>query len=159
MRTRANREIIVKFPAKTIISYDNQKIVIKRKGAMNFMTQGLKGEKTIPISSISSIQIKKPGLANGYIQFGITGGIESRGGINDAVKDENTIIFGTKKVYEQMVQLKQQIENVIYSMNSDQNALINNSVADEIFKLNQLLDLGIITQQEFEQQKHSLLNN
>lgn len=48
---------------------------IKRKGVLGFLTQGLKGDKEILISHISSIQFKKAGiLINGYIQFAFVGG-------------------------------------------------------------------------------------
>lgn len=114
------KEIIIKSPGKTIITCDNDKVVITRKGVINFVNQGIKGEKTIPLKSITSIQLKKPGMTNGYIQFGILGGIESKSGVFNATKDEN-------------------------------------SVADELLKLKQLLDLGVITDDEFEQQKSKLL--
>ena len=41
-------------------------------------------------------------------------------------------------------------------LNTSQNNL---SVADELKKYKELLDLGILTQEEFEKQKSKLLNN
>ncbi|MFC6176949.1 hypothetical protein ACFQAV_08860 [Companilactobacillus huachuanensis] len=62
-----SKEIIVKYLGKTIIAYDSDKITITRKGALNFMNQGIKGTKTIPLKSITSIQLKNPSMTNGYI--------------------------------------------------------------------------------------------
>lgn len=77
--------------------YGNR-IVITRKGALAKMTHGFfKGEKEIFLDQISSIQLKKGGLAvNGYIQFSLAGGNESTKGIVDATKDENTVMFQMK---------------------------------------------------------------
>ena len=68
-------------------------LVIRRKGLGSFLTQGLKGEKRISYSSIRSVQFKEAGFTTGYIQFGIAGGIENRGGVWDATTDENTVLF------------------------------------------------------------------
>src|SRR6266545_6984868 len=67
---------------------------IKRKGILSFLTQGLKGDKEILISQITSIQFKRAGLfVNGYIQFAFIGGQEAKGGTFQAASDENTVMF------------------------------------------------------------------
>ncbi|BDP98232.1 hypothetical protein EfmGK961_20480 [Enterococcus faecium] len=48
-------------------------------------------------------------MSNGYIQFTLLGGNESRGGILAATKDENTVMF-TKKYWNEMENLKKYIE-------------------------------------------------
>lgn len=107
----------------------SNKIIIKRKGALSFLTQGLKGEKTIPLESITSIQFKKPGaLTNGYIQFGLLGGNESRKGLFDATKDENTVVFA-KKVVDTAEFIKNYIEENKTSKPSSY------STSDELRKL------------------------
>lgn len=149
-------EIVVKHPGKTIITCDNDKITITRKGSLNFMNQGIKGAKTIPLKSVTSIQIKRPGMTNGYIQFGVLGGLESRAGVFNATQDENTVMF-SKKYYDDMLNLKENIESIIFSKSSDDHAV--SSVADELLKLKQLLDADVLTKDEFEQQKIKLLAN
>ena len=67
------------------------KIEITRKGFFGLLNQGLKGTKTIPIAEIKSIQLKSAGFTAGYIQFGIGGGVENRGGLQAANRDENTV--------------------------------------------------------------------
>lgn len=70
------------------------RVIISRKGALGFLGHGLKGDKEIPIKNVKSIQFKKAGrITNGYLQFGISGGVEAKGGIFDATEDENTVMF------------------------------------------------------------------
>ena len=70
---------------------DNDKITIRRKGVRSFAKHGLKGDKTIMLKQISSIQLKEAGLTTGYIQFVIIGSQESKGGLKQALEDENTV--------------------------------------------------------------------
>lgn len=136
--------------------YEN-KVEIKRKGVFAFANHGLKGDKTIPISSIRSIQIKKAGLIAGYIQFGIGGSLESRGGIQAANYDENTVTFGNAD-NKTATQIKEYIEGLIYNnSNSQCNVVQAISDADELLKFKKLLDDGVITQEEFDAKKRQLL--
>ena len=73
-------------------------LVIRRKGFGSFLTQGMKGEKRIPYSSITSVQFKEAGFTTGYIQFGIAGGIESRGGVWDATTDKKILSFSRRRL-------------------------------------------------------------
>nr|WP_257007687.1 DUF4429 domain-containing protein [Enterococcus hirae] len=126
-----------------------------RKGLLNLSNMGLKGDKTISFRNISAIQLKKPGLTNGYIQFTILGGRESRAGIFAATKDENTVMF-SRKYYTDMLNLKKFIE---YQQKSifDNTSSVQISPADEVLKLKDLLDKNIITLEEFELKKKELL--
>ena len=76
------------------IRLTKNRVIISRKGAKAFVTQGLKGDKEIPISRITAIQFKPAdNLINGYLQFSIQGGWESNGGVFAATQDENTVMF------------------------------------------------------------------
>src|SRR5436190_4272898 len=76
------------------LTFDGQSITISRKGVTNFLVHGFAGEKTIPIGSITAVQLRKPGmLTAGYIQFTVKGGRESVGGLMEASKDENSVLF------------------------------------------------------------------
>ena len=129
------------------------KVAITPKGAMGFLSKGLKGTKTIPFFSITAIQFKKSGLISGYLQFTVPGGIESRGGAFAAALDENTFMF--KGQNELALEIKNYIEN--YSEKPTINANSSLSAADEIKKLKQLLDEGILTEDEFSKKKQQLL--
>ncbi|MBT2680016.1 SHOCT domain-containing protein [Bacillus sp. ISL-35] len=134
------------------------KIVIKRKGMMAKMTQGLKGDKEILVKQISSIQIKKAGaLTNGYIQFSFSGGKENKGGLMDATKDENTIMFNKKQMAD-FEKIKQAIEEKIDQLSNPSVVNVNQlDAADQIKKLADLRDSGILTEDEFNAKKKQLL--
>lgn len=151
-------EIFIKSPGKTIIAINNDSLTVTRKGMINTMNHGLKGEKTIPFKNITAMQLKKPGMTNGYLQFSVLGGNESRGGIYAASTDENTIMF-SKKYFKEMTELKSFIE--LKQSELSKQTTINNfsekSTAEQIKEFKELLDLEIITQEEFDQKKLQLL--
>ncbi|WP_260452071.1 DUF4429 domain-containing protein [Listeria booriae] len=146
-------EIIIKNPNKVTLSLINDSINISRKGIMNFANHGLKGDKTIYIRNISGIQLKKPGMTNGYIQFTLSGGNESKGGVFSATQDENTVMF-SKKYYNDVVEFKTLIEQKINTEPTTQSSTSN---LDEIKKLKELLDIEAITQEEFDLKKAELM--
>jgi len=73
------------------------KITLNRRGLMNAMNVGLTGDKDIYLTTITGIQVKKPGITTGYMQFMAGGNLDSKSGVTGAVKDENTILFTGKK--------------------------------------------------------------
>ena len=119
---------------------------------MGFLDHDLKGKKDIFLKDITSIQIKKPGLTVGYIQFSLPRGIESTGGVFDVVKDENTLTFHGKNKYESVLKIKEYIEKKSVSSESS-----GSDFTDEIEKLHHLMEKGIITQEEFTHKKKKLL--
>lgn len=111
--------------------------------------------KTILIDKIIQVSVKKPTIfKGGYIHFQ-TGNIdEGILGINDVVSDPNAILFNAKEKYEIALNIKRYIEDYNSKINSNADNL---SIADEINKLKNLLDQGIINQEQFEKQKSKLL--
>jgi len=75
------------------------RILIRRKRSMlPSLGQGLKGGKVIAIDQVSSTQFKKAtAFINGYIQFSLLGGAETKRGGFDAAQDENAIMFTNKQ--------------------------------------------------------------
>ena len=133
------------------------RIVIERKGISAFLTQGLKGGKTIPIVSLTNIQFKPVGrLTNGYIQFSVLGEVGSKGGALAASYDENTVFFKKKnaKVAEN---IRAFLEEKIINKSNKTQIVQTASDADELKKFKELLDSGIITQEEFDAKKKQLL--
>ena len=97
-----------------IEAYHN-KIILRPKGLLGVVAKGLKGDKTIFIKDISSIQFKNAGsLTNGYIQFAFHGGKEAKGGLFQATQDENTIMF-KKSQQEDFEKVRDFIEGIISS--------------------------------------------
>lgn len=136
------------------------KVVITRKGFMSFSTHGLAGGKTIPMSAIQSVQFKPGGsLMNGFIQFAVMGGREGRGGVMAATQDENTVILRMGEQTVKGEEIRDYIENRILELSKPQAAVVmqQTSAADELIKFKNLLDMGIITQEEFDAKKKQLL--
>ena len=149
------KEFYFKSNGKYHVVIENGYLRWKSKGAFNYLVKGSKGEKSIPIKSITAIQIKEPRLTTGYIQFAYSGSSESKGGVFDAVTDENTINFSSKKELQQAKKLKALIESL--QNESSQPATSNTSDADELIKFKELLDAGVITEEEFEAKKKQIL--
>jgi hypothetical protein len=135
-------------------------LVIRRQGLGSFLTQGVKGEKRIPYSSIASVQFKEAGFTTGYIQFGIVGGIESRGGVWEATTDENTVLF-TKEAAEDFRRLRDIVEERAEAARNPRPASAHNpapgGIAEELGRLADLRDRGVLTPGEFDEQKARLL--
>lgn len=130
------------------------KICIRRKGMLSFLTQGLKGDKNIMISTISSIQFKNAGMmTNGYIQFAFMGGKEAKGGLFQGSQDENTVMFN-KKQQPGFEQIRDKVEKMIQTGNTTTSSI---SDADELIKFADLRDKGILTEDEFQQKKKQIL--
>lgn len=147
-----------------LIVYNNR-VVISRNTAMGFISQGLKGDKTFFYKDLSSVEYKKPSfLANGYIKFITAGTKETKQNIGilgsttmKALKDDNTLIL---RAFNKDIPIQsEKIYNyIIKRISESKNTQINNvSNADEIIKFKNLLDEGIITQEEFEKKKQELL--
>jgi Short C-terminal domain len=134
------------------------KIIISRKGAMGFISQGHKGEKEIDLAQISAVQFKKPGLGTvGYIQFSFLGGSETKGGMKDAVRDENTILFKGGKVEADFVKAKELIDTYRTRLRGEKQPAAKLGL-DDLGHLAQLRDRGIISDEEFASKKKQILD-
>ncbi|MBR2077213.1 MAG: SHOCT domain-containing protein, partial [Exiguobacterium sp.] len=68
------------------------------------------------------------------------------------------VIFN-KPEYDQALELRDYVEELMNQPSSSQTAATTISIADELLKLKQLLDAGVLSQEEFDTQKTKLLNN
>ena len=134
---------------------DKRGVTIKR-GAKGFMLGGgmLRGDKTIPYRSITAVQLKMAGLTAGYIQLSLQGGREAKGGLFQSTKDENSVHFYQGK-NKQFQEAKAIIEERIEASLGGAPATSN---LDELKKLAELKEAGVITEDEFEKKKKELLN-
>lgn len=94
------------------------------------------------------------------MQFSLSGGRESTGGLFAATEDENTLMIS--KDFDQFVTLKERIEQLMITSRQPQPvqpvaAASSASVADELVKLANLRDSGVLSKGEFEAQKKRLL--
>lgn len=144
------------------VMFDGTFVTISRTG-LSRLTIG-KGDKRIPVASIAAVQWKPAGaLVNGFIQFTLPGGVErrSRAGSQtfDAARDENSVVF-TKKQAPEFEQMRQAVEQAIahrYAPQQQYAPAPAASVADELMKLGQLVQQGLLSREEYEQQKARLL--
>ncbi len=148
-----------------ILKVYEDKVVISRKTAMGFISQGLKGDKVFFYYDLSSVEYKKPSmLANGYMKFITAGTKETKQNIGflgattkEALKDENTLILRAfnKEVPNESEKLYHYILSKIEASKKTESS--GSSSAEEIMKFKKLLDDGIITEEEFEKKKQELL--
>ncbi len=132
-------------------------ITITASSLTGVLIRGLKGTKTIPIHSISAIQFKRAGAMRGYIQFTIPGGLESKGGMFDAVADENTFLFDEQN-NAQVEVAKNYIESRMKEIRSPQPTnTVTPSLGDELTKLAALKNQGLLTDEEFQAAKKRLI--
>jgi len=129
--------------------------VVFKRGLKGFMFGGgmLRGEKTIPYSSIVAVQLKKGGAMAGYLQLTLKGGSEAKGGLLQATRDENSINFYANR-NKKFAEAKQRIEERI-SQQSDTSHV--SSGLNDLERLAQLKEKGVITEQEFAAKKKQLL--
>lgn len=146
---------------KTIIKLENGTLTISRPGIMSKLSHGFSGEKTILFNQISAIQIKKAGIARGYIQFVLTGTKEARSGVIFGEKDENIVYFAStfnnKKTNNAAEEIKRTIEQYNLNNNNSNTIIKEDDKYDKLAKLKKLLDDNVITRDEFEIEKAKLL--
>ena len=132
------------------LSFDGQFVTISRSGFLAATTQG-KGEKRIPVSSITAVQFKLAGaVTQGFISFTMSGGGEqkSRAGrqARDAFNDENSLTF-LKKGNADMEAVRDAVEAAIAAGHAP--AAPASDAADQIAKLAALHAQGILSDDEF----------
>ena len=116
-----------------------------------------RGSKTIGIRQITGIQFKQAKtLSPGFLHFNIPGGKEKTLSELGAAYSENAVLF-SKKENECAARVKEKIE-ALMSASQVSPAALQTSGADEILKYKSLLEQGVITEAEFEQQKKKILN-
>lgn len=159
-----NKEYIFNDPTmggKTIIKLGNGTLTISRPGLMSKLSHGFSGEKTILFNQISAIQIKKAGIARGYIQFVLSGTKEARSGVIFGEKDENIVYFAStfnnKKTNNSAEEIKRTIEQYNLNNNKSNTIIKEDDKYDKLAKLKKLLDDNVITRDEFEIEKAKLL--
>jgi hypothetical protein len=141
------------------LEVDDSYVTITRKGGMAKVTYGFtRGEKRIAIDSITSVQFKAAGMTAGYIQFTLAGANESTRGVVAAMKDENSVGF-QKKHQKEFEAVRDFVEGRIASRGSGGaiTQVSTDSVATQIRDLGKLRDDGLLTEEEFAEQKAKLL--
>ena len=123
------------------------------------------GDKTIFIKDITGVELKKPGiLSDGFFTLTIPGsaGNEIIGGKRGKTTDENSIAFA--KNYNEFVKAKDLVTQLIEKASLDNQEVkvepnqSSDDIPDQIKKLADLRDQGILTEEEFNSKKTDLLS-
>ncbi|MGC5343659.1 DUF4429 domain-containing protein [Streptomyces sp. DT171] len=145
------------------LSFDGTYVTIHRKGFIARATVG-KGEKRLHVSQISAVQWKPAGwVTSGFIQLTVPGGNERRSAFgsqnHDASKDENSVLF-TRDQAPAFEEIRTALDAAIARQHAPAPAVApapGGSLADELTKLGQLVQQGLMTQDEYTQAKARLL--
>lgn len=140
--------------------YEN-KCVIKTKTTIGSIlaSNATDGEKTIYYKDCVGVQFKKSGFTIGYLQLETSASSMNNHGSN--FFGENSFTFepgqvSNEKMEEVANYIKRKIDE-IKTQGERPTVVAQVSVADEIKKFKELLDLGVITQEEFDAKKKQLL--
>lgn len=154
------------------VIFDGAGVTIIRKGLLARGTVG-KGEKRIPLASITAVQWKPPGMmVSGFIQFTLSGGSERRSQFGkqtwDATDDENTVMVSKGQMEKEFLGLRSAVETALTDLHSPKVSAPEGSasppalqlgIADELAKLASLRDADVLTQEEFQSHKRALLGS
>lgn len=163
MRPEGVKYCLVNSLGKILDVYEN-KVVFTSTQSTSTIVTGLvfgtsmtQGEKTIYFKDAIGVQYKPSSIADGYIQIETAAGGVSTS--NSQYSGENSIQFSGKKNNEEaemiVAFIRKQIEDI---KNAPVGGIIQQvSPAEELKKFKNLLDLGVITQEEFDAKKKELL--
>jgi len=153
-----SNRLVIRFKQDTLELCDDT-VLITRRGLLNALNAGMNGTRTIQISSLTAVQMKfGSNFTGGYILFSYAGSKPFMGGILDAIHDPDAFLF-SMDLNEQIAEFKAKVEARMRVIKQPAHA--NNSagtLADEIRNLAELMNKGILSQEEFESAKKKLLS-
>ena len=137
--------------------YDD-KVEINKKGSGVFTGNT---SKTLPMANIMSVSVTPTTIwARGFIEFTVPGGKDSAN-IEQAMRNENALPLKDAMGSKSAMQIKAYVDEQITKLagNKGGTTIVQQatSPAEELKKMKELLDMGIITQEEFDAKKKQLL--
>ena len=163
MRPEGVKYCIVNNTGKVLDVYEN-KVVFTSTQSTSTLVTGLvfgssvtQGEKTIYYKDATGVQYKPSTVLDGYIQVETASGNMTSS--SSQYSGENSIQFSGKQRNEEaeiiVAYIKSRIEEI---KNAPAGGVVQQlSPADELKKHKELLDMGVITQEEFDLKKKQLL--
>ena len=163
MRPDGVKYCIVNNTGKVLDVYENKVVFTSTQSTSTLLT-GLvfgnsvtQGEKTIYYKDATGVQYKPSTVLDGYIQVETASGNMTSS--SSQYSGENSIQFSGKQRNEEaeiiVAYIKSRIEEI---KNAPASGVIQQlSPADELKKHKELLDMGVITQEEFDTKKKQLL--
>jgi hypothetical protein len=141
--------------------YENKCIIRTKVTFGSLLTSNATdGEKTIYYRDCVGIQFKKSGMTIGYLQFETSSGMMNNK--NNNFFGENSFTFDTTKISNEKMEevanyVRQKIDEIKSKGDTPTTIVQATSAADELKKMKELLDMGIISQEEFDAKKKQLL--
>ena len=163
MRPEGVKYCIINNSGKILDVYEN-KVVFTSTQSTSTLVTGLvfgtsitQGEKTIYYKDATGVQYKPSTVLDGYIQVETASGNMTSS--SSQYSGENSIQFSGKQRNEEAEIIVAYIKNKIEEVkNAPAGGIVQQlSPADELKKHKELLDMGIITQEEFDAKKKQLL--
>jgi len=163
MRPEGVKYCLINNSGKILDVYENKVVFTSTQSTSTvvtglvFGTSTTQGEKAIYYKDAISVQYKPSSIADGYIQVETAaGGVSSS---SSQYGGENSIQFSGKERNAEaeiiVAYIRQQIEQI---KNAPAGGVVQQlSPAEELKKFKDLLDLGVITQEEFDTKKKQLL--
>lgn len=141
-----------------IYVFEDRVVLKTTAGLGSFITGNASdGEKTIYYADCIGVQFKESGLQIGYLQLETSSALMNKKASN--FFNENSFTFDTTKVTnEKMREVAEYVKKRVEEYKRQKAAPASApSAADEIKKFKELLDMGVITQEEFDAKKKQLL--
>ncbi len=137
------------------ITISDDWLTMTRKGFANL---GHKGERRISLASITGVQFRSCGtFHNGHIRLLVPGTTEHSGGQIATSDDENKVEF-KKKHQAEFDAVRERVEQSIARKQAgSQPTTSEPDATDQLKKLGELRDAGVVTDEEFEAKKVELL--
>lgn len=143
-----------------IVKIENNYIIISKGSVFKFLNffDTDANDVKIPLETITVINYKPSGILDGYLEFVYQGFIPRN---NDTVKhaQENVITFRGDIENQLFKDFKELTEIKIREIKNKPVASSNLSIADELSKLAELKNSGILTEEEFQIQKQKIINS
>lgn len=139
--------------------YENRAVIGVKANLGSFVTGNVSdGEKTIYYRDCVGVQFKESGVQIGYLQLETASGIMNMKQSN--FFNENSFTFDlTVQSNEKMTEVADYVRSKVEEAKNGggQTIVKEVSAADELKKFKELLDMGVITQEEFDAKKKQLL--
>lgn len=148
---------IVAGASKSEMELTGDCVIIRKRGLANAMASGINGDRSIPVSTMTAVQLKLGGWTPGYILFSYPGSKPFAGGMVEAAHDPDTFIF-PKSLNDEITAFKTKVEQMMRDSKKPSPIVSSLSLAEEIRKLSGLKDDGILSQEEFDSAKRKLLS-
>ena len=146
---------------RSIKIYEDRAVIKVQASLGSFITGNVSdGEKTIYFADCVGVQFKESGVQIGYLQLETASGLMNNAQSN--FFNENSFTFDTSVISnEQMREVADYVRGRVAACKQAQRQPVTvqqqYSPADELKKFKELLDMGAITQEEFDAKKKQLL--